>query len=89
MYVYLESVLNTGSVRDTSTFTIKLYALDSGVEYNIAEITAGLFITSDMLSAGSITSFTVTAATTTVSSSTTYTLTIRKLDLLIQYQHII
>ncbi|CDW77580.1 UNKNOWN [Stylonychia lemnae] len=77
MYVYLESVLNAGKVKDTSTFTIKLYALDSGVEYNIAEITAGLIITKDMLSTGSIASFKLTAATTTVSATSLYTLEIQ------------
>ncbi|CDW83721.1 UNKNOWN [Stylonychia lemnae] len=77
MYLYLEKVLNAAKVKDTSTFTIKLYALEAGVQYNIAQSTAGLIVPAQMLTSGQIQSFALIATSTTVSDSTLYKLQIQ------------
>lgn len=59
--VSLDSGVNIGWVKQTQSFQYYFYAMSGGTAYKIAKVNTGLEITTDMLSVGDITSFTVTA----------------------------
>ena len=75
-YVKFVQLYNTAQVKDTGSFTLSLYAVVSGVSYNIEQYTS-LIISSSQFTTGSITSFSITADVYTVSTSAIYTLTVR------------
>ena len=76
MFVYLVNVLNAARVKDTDSYSVTLYAVDGSNTYNIAQTSTGIIVPSSMLTTGTITSFVLTPADTTVSATTLYTLTI-------------
>jgi len=63
--VTLTKLYNIGYVKATSAFTLRLYAVSGGVDYNVAEY-ASLTIASSLFTTGTITSFTMTATSTIV-----------------------
>jgi hypothetical protein len=65
--VNLVQLLNTPYVKETSTFSLYLYAVVSGTTYNIAQITSGITVSSSILSTGTVTGFVLTPTSTVIS----------------------
>jgi len=74
--VTLTNLYNIGYVKTSSAFTLRLYAVSGGADYNIAEYTS-LTAASTLFTTGAITSFTMTATSLVVQESVSYSITMR------------
>jgi len=74
--VTLNKLYNIGYVKTSSAFTLRLYAVSGGVDYNVAEFTT-LTIANTLFTTGAITSFSMTATSLVVQESVSYQITMR------------